>query len=174
MVPRSSVATTASRSPSSTTRTPWTGQAGFRGCGGGRRRGVTAACEVATCRCRRRRRCRRRAVPGAGRRTGRRPPAAAGSPGAVGAGCREGHGEPDGLARPVAPHLNAPGVGQRAHDVQPAPVRCVRFLFGWRGEAGGAVADLDPHPAGVGCDAGRPPRTRSPRAAPRWSTAPTA
>ncbi len=94
-----------------------------RGCGGDRRsRDRRRRCR---CRCR----CRRRVpdaavptppVPIRRLRRGRV---------AVGAGCREGHGEPHGLARPVAPHLNAPGVGQRADNVQPAPVRRVRFLF---------------------------------------------
>ena len=63
--------------------------------------------------------------------------------------------EPHRLARLVAVHLDAPGVGQRAHDVEAAPVRCVRCRFLGRRVPGGTVADLDAHAPAVGGDVHR-------------------
>ena len=81
---------------------------------------------------------------------------------------RQRQREPHRLARTVVAHLDAPGLGQRSHDGQPATVRRVGGRLLQRRVAGRAVAHVD---ADAGRNRGTPvptPRTRSPHAAPRW------
>ena len=55
------------------------------------------------------------------------------------------HGEPHRLAGPVMPHLDAPCVRQRPHDVEAPPARCIGGRLLRRRVTSGGVTDLDTH-----------------------------